>query len=109
MRLGADPVDEHEGALRDDGGAGDEVGSEGRVGLDLERARENLGSRWPPETSHSEHVEARRLALRSRPDHERAAALRRLRLRRAVRSRDGEERDNDRREQCSGANHELTR
>ena len=28
VRFGADLVDEHEGALRDDGGAGDEVRSE---------------------------------------------------------------------------------
>ena len=44
-----------------------------------------------------EHVETSRLALRSRPDDERAAALRSLRAR-AARSRDGEERDGDRRQ-----------
>ena len=92
--LRTDVVDEGEGLLRNDRRIG-EVRLERRVGQDLEGTREDL---FQPEfpTRVDEHVETRRLAGRSRPDDERAAAFWRLRTHPA-RSRDGEERDGDRR------------
>ena len=67
VRLRADPVDEHEGPLRDDAASASRVGTSRSA--DLERTRRDLGQKVQGARL-EEHVEARRLALRSRPDDE---------------------------------------
>ena len=100
-------VDDREGLPPDDPCVRDEVRPQGRVGLDLEGAREDLlhQDRQHPATF-EEHVEARRLALRSRPDDERASALRRLLGRAARRCNDEYANDQSRCEHERQASHD---